>query len=351
MDFSDIFRNPNREEGIRPIRQRISAEVIHLLGERKVIELSLNEALKLKELSDLADWHQNGMKIIHGLNDHIDSLYEIEAAGELVQALRVAYIRQSKLSRDIEELKSLLLETEQQIYREKQAERSFGRLIVGGSEKNLLIKRSEEGMKMMLEELNQKTEEKRILEQEISKLQLQIKKLKQEYLYLHLPREDNGSSFDKVLAWGIIKDRQLKLAQALENHTLSPVSRRKQWKTSREESSDRVLEGLTKKMQGSPAMRWAERIQGVNLPPPPPPLSAIPASAYNTVEKKALNALYTRESRNAAEKIFSKKLTKNKPTYGIPNVGTANVGTGFGGGYRKTRRRRYSRKRRNTHKK
>ena len=239
MDFSGIFRNPIRVEGIRPIRQRISAEVIHLLGERKVIDLSLNEALKLKELSDLADWYQyGGMKIIHELNDHIDSLYEIEAAGELVQALRVAYIRQSKLSRDIEELKSLLLETEQQIYREKQAERISGRLIVGGSEKNLLIKRSEEGMKMMLEELNQKTEEKRILEQEISKLQLQIKKLKQEYLYLHLPREDNGSSFDKVLAWGIIKDRQLKLAQALENHTLSPVSRRKQWKTSREESSD-----------------------------------------------------------------------------------------------------------------
>jgi len=383
MDFSNIYRNPNREEGIRPIRQRISIEVIRLLGGRKVTELSLEEALKIKELSALADWGQDGGEIIHGLDEHIDSLYEIEAAGEFVKALKLAYIRQSKLNRDIEELKSLLTESDQQVYREREAARSR----MFGIDRGPDIKRLEEGMKVMLEDLNQKTEEKRILEQEISKLQLQIKKLKDEYLALHRPigEYEYISNNSKIKAWGILKDSQIK--EGLK--TLNEPKVKGMLRNISSSVGGKVPKGLKPLKQSSPAsmaarialqegqrataMRWAEGIQGVKLPSwlmpsappqspplpasrplrlpppeplattaPPPLLSPTPVSAYHSIE----HSLDARESRNAAEKIFSKKLTKNKPTYGIPNLGT-----GFGGGYRKTRRRRYSRKRKTSYKK
>jgi hypothetical protein len=326
MDWS-FLRNPDRKQSILGIRQMIAAEVVRLLGDRKVNELSLEEALKLKELSDLADWGQRVWEGVHSLDNYIDSLYELEAAGDFVKALKLAYKRQGKLRGDIEELKALLTESEQQIYRDREGARS--RMFGIGS--GLDIKKLEEGMKMMLEELIQKqAEEKHILEEEAPKLQLHIKKLKEEYVSLHIPRQDNGSSIDKVLAWGILKDRQMK--SALDNHTLSQLSRR----------SGRFLDRLTKEMQGSPAMRWAERMHGVKLPPPAPPLSAIPASAYNTVEQKAVRNLNARESERAATLIFpSENHTRRKPTWGIPNVGP-----GFGGSRKAKpmRKRRRSRK-------
>ena len=60
--------------------------------------------------------------------------------------------------------------------------------------------------------------------------------------------------------------------------------------------------------------------------------------ARNTAELNALRALNRRESRNAAAAIFSNKSKKNKPKWGIPNLGT-----GFGGG--RTRRNSYKRRR------
>jgi len=89
---------------------------------------------------------------------------------------------------------------------------------------------------------------------------------------------------------------------------------------------------------GVSAISWAERMQGVVLAPPPPHLSRMPLSVYNTLDDKALRALNAKDSGIAAEAIFPDKLGVNKPKWGIPYVGP-----GFGG--RKTRKRKQLRKR------
>lgn len=285
----------NRQEGLR---QRASFKLTQLLGDRKVNELSLEEALKLKELGDLTvNWKGEYDRTTYALYDHIDSLYEIEAAGEFVKALKLARVRLIEIQGAIEELKLLLTESDQRLYTERAAR---SRILLGiqfGINRGPDIKRLEEGNIMMLEELNQKLEEKRILEQEISKLQLQIKKLKEEYLSSDLLKQMKQVAHEALRS-------DLAAAEAARIAESFP-------------GGIRMRKGANSHSLRRRAQKAKNRLQ-------------------NAAEQKAVRNLNARESERAANLIFPRQNhTRRKPTWGIPNVGT-----GFGG----SRKRRRSRK-------
>lgn len=288
----------NRQEGLR---QRASFKLTQLLGDRKVNELSLEEALKLKELGDLTvNWKGEYDRTTYALYDHIDSLYEIEAAGEFVKALKLARVRLIEIQGAIEELKLLLTESDQRLYTERAAR---SRILLGiqfGINRGPDIKRLEEGNIMMLEELNQKLEEKRILEQEISKIQLQIKKLKEEYLSSDLLKQMKQVAHEALRS-------DLAAAEAARIAESFP-------------GGIRMRKGANSHSLRRRAQKAKNRLQ-------------------NAAEQKAVRNLNARESERAANLIFPSQNRRNqsrrKPTWGIPNVGP-----GFGG----SRKRRRSRK-------
>ena len=280
----------NRQEGLR---QRASFKLTQLLGDRKVNELSLEEALKLKELGDLTvNWKGEYDRTTYALYDHIDSLYEIEAAGEFVKALKLAYIRQGELGGDIGELESVLTESARQLHGERH--------VPADSERGAARFRLEEGMKIMLDELNHKREEKRILEQEISKLQLQIKKLKEEYLSSDLLKQMKQVAHEALRS-------DLAAAEAARIAESFP-------------GGIRMRKGANSHSLRRRAQKAKNRLQ-------------------NAAEQKAVRNLNARESERAAKLIFPRQnrqnQTRRKQTWGIPNVGP-----GFGG----SRKRRRSRK-------
>lgn len=337
MDFSNIKPwHPDRNE---IIRQRVSSKVRQLLGDRKVNELSLEEALKLKKLYDLADWRRGGEGAGWG-DEHIGSLYEIEAAGEFVKALKLAYKRQGKLRRDIEELKALLTESEQQLYREREA----ARFRMGGTDRGPDIKRLEEGMKMMLDELNQKqAEEKYILEEEAPKLQLQIKKLKEEYLSSDLPKQMKQVAHEALLS-DLAAEAAAKAAAA--EAAAAPASWRAEAAAAVAEGADfaQLLAAEAAELStAAEAARMAESSpgglrmrKGANSHSLRRRAQKAKNRAENASEQKAVRNLNARESERAANLIFpSQNHTRRKQTWGIPNVGP-----GFGG----SRKRRRSRK-------
>lgn len=332
MDFSDInFRHPDRNE---IIRQRVSSKVRQLLGDRKVNELSLEEALKFKKLYDLADWRKGGEGAGWG-DEHIESLYEIEAAGEFVKALKLAYKRQGKLRRDIEELKALLTESEQQIYRDREGARS--RMFGIGS--GLDIKKLEEGMMMMLDELNQKqAEEKRILEEEAPKLQLQIKRLKEEYLSSDLPKQMKQVAHE-ALRSELAAERAAAAAARAAAEEAESAKKAAGWGAyyAKMKQSSEAMEPESALADASFAatMAAATRDKHSYLRAKRDKNRAEKA-AKNAAEQKAVRNLNARESERAANLIFPRQNhTRRKPTWGIPNVGP-----GFGG----SRKRRRSRK-------
>jgi hypothetical protein len=324
----------------------IAAEAIKKLGGRKFRNLTLEEALEIKELADLgAKGAYPGIRELSvGLDEYVKSPYGLEGARDQVEALDAAYKHKSKLHKEMEELKILLETNGRDIGMAKTAPFSFGE---DKHARYSFIKRAEEGSKMMIEELEQKTKEIHLVDAEISRLISEIGRLKGAYLSEH-PRPDANISWeDKMIAWGgLLRSAQ----QAAAREAASARS-----KMGGLQRSNFMRE---EKKAAEAAMRWAERMQGVVLPPPPPAdrRAASPSresrgafaarlrsvqrankQARNTAELNALSALNRRESRNAAAAIFSNKSKKNKPKWGIPNVGT-----GFGG----RRTRRNSRRRR-----
>jgi hypothetical protein len=325
----------------------IGAEALKRLQSSNIQKLSLEAALELKDLVDLgagsSAYSPQMLTALNGpmttrriyatlsseLNSHIDSLYELEAAPDHVKALQRAYKNKSKLHQEIEELKEILTAIVAAIDRSSR-ESSLSRSLYHEN-----IKRSEEGSKMMLEELQQKTKIFALVEKEIGRLESDIKELKKDYLASHKRPVENINGRDKCLAWYIV-NRAISAAAQPASDRVKMSYRGPGHRKSREDM-EAEAEQRWAETDGAEAMRWAEHVQGVVLPPPPPRLSKIPLSAYMTAEEKALRALNRRESRNAAAAIFSNISEKNKPKWGIPNLGT-----GFGGG----RTRRNSRKRR-----
>jgi hypothetical protein len=362
MDFSNIRPwDPDRNE---IIRQRVSSKVRQLLGDRKVNELSLEEALKLKKLYDLADWRRGGEGAGWG-DYHIDSLYELEAAGEFVKALKLAYKRQGKLHGDIEELKLLLTESDQQLHRERAARsRILLGIQFGVDDRGPDIKRLEEGNIMMLEELNQNLEEKRILEQEISKLQLQIKKLKEEYLSSDLPKRMKQVAHEALLS-DLAAEAAAKAAaaEAAAEAAAAPARARAaavaatvagsgaaEAAAAAEADFAQLLAAEAAELStAAEAARMAESSpgglrmrKGANSHSLRRRAQKAKNRAQNAVEQKAVRNLNARESERAATLIFpSQNYTRRKPTWGIPNVGP-----GFGGSRKAKpmRKRRRSRK-------
>jgi hypothetical protein len=353
-DFRGISPE-NRQEGIR---QRASFKLTQLLGDRKVNELSLEEALKLKELGDLTvNWKGEYDRTTSALYDHIDSLYEIEAAGEFVKALKLAYKRRDKLSGDIQELESVLTESAQQLYREREAARF----------------RLEEGMKMILEELNHKKEEKRILEEEIPKLQLQIKKLKEEYLSSDLPKQMKQVAHE-ALRSELAAEAAARRQQAAETAAVEKAQKTAAWDAhfaqmkqqmereagepsaalqlaargnleavsasapSRKNTSnrDRGRRGESRRLLAAKVVRG---VSGIGYLHAKRAKNRAENALKNAAEQKAVRNLNARESERAANLIFPSQnrqnQTRRKQTWGIPNVGP-----GFGG----SRKRRRSRK-------
>ena len=321
---------------------KISSEVIEKLGNRKVKDLSIEESLYLKELIDIgvmytADARYQVIKqLMYELNDHIYSLYELEAADDLVKELHSDYKLQDTLNKEIEEIYAILNETQRRINSERGAARSRGQLIVNGSPINLFIKSSVEANKKMLEDVEQKKEKKRTVDEKIPKLQLEIKEKTEAFIALHKRPSDPIPWKYKAIGWDIVKTAQL----AKEN----PVNNM----TRRRRMQNRMFTIEDKKWLESPlgiqAIRWAQRMQGVVPPPPPPDLSPLPLSVYNTVENKALRSLNSKNSGIASQAIFPSESKNNKPKWGIPYVGP-----GFGGG--KTRKRKHLHKRRKFYKK
>lgn len=327
---------------------KISSEVIEKLGNRKVKDLSLEEALYLKELIDIgvmytADSRHQGIKqLMYELNDHIYSLYQLEAAGDLVKELHSCYTLQDTLNKDIEEIHAILNETQRRINSERGAARSRGQLIVNGSPINLFIKSSVEANKKMLEDVEQKKEKKRTVDEKIPKLQLEIKEKTEAFIALHKRPSDNIRWQYKAIAWAIVKNAELAKETPVNNMTrIPPVDKRMR----RMQNRMYTLEDKNwLESGGIQAIRWAQRIQGVVPPPPPPQLSPLPLSVYNTVEDKAVGLLNAKDSAIASQAIFPSETKINKPKWGIHYVGP-----GFGGG--KTRKRKLLRKRRKSHKK
>ena len=316
---------------------RIASEAIKRLGTRKVKNLSLEESLEIKELANLGArgiYEFPGIKYLSGeLEDHIKSPYGLESAGEEVKSLENAYKQQRKIIQDIQDLEALTGTSGQDLYSLKAAPFRFGDNREG---RFLLIKSLEEGFNMAVEELQQKKREKKLIDIEIKRITSEIDRLKREYLDSH-PRPARDISWnDKMIAWGIIEDEKLAAARALTSPRTAQVSVNSR---SREEARATAWRHWPQ-VNREAAIRWAEQMQGVVPPPPPPSLSAIPLSAYNSVEQKAQRQLNAQESKNAAAVIFPKETRKNKPKWGIPNFGT-----GFGGGY--TRRRKRVRKMKN----
>jgi hypothetical protein len=194
-------------------------------------------------------------------------------------------------------------------------------------------------------------EGKKLIDIEIKRIISEIERLKREYLDSHPRPGRNSGENDKMIAWGIVEDAKLAAARGLTSPRSAQVlvdpRSRDVFRTSLWQDDWAQNWAQT---NGAAAIRWAKQMQGVvpppppPSPPPPPPLSAIPLSAYNSVEQKAQRQLNARESNNAAAVIFPKETRKNKPKWGIPNFGT-----GFGGGY--TRRRKRVRKMKKYHKK
>lgn len=331
----DYF-NRERLEKARGLAYIISQEAIQRLDSRKVKDLSLEESLNLKELVDVGvmgvyDPPQGVSPIrqlMHELNDHIDTLYKIKSAPDLVDALKVASKHRNKLYTQIEELRELCETSSQNISRIKSTRLSFGENM---EKRQSIIKSYDESGKMMIEELEQKIKEKELVEAEIQELENKINEKKEEYLTLHKPPE-RISWQDKAMAWGIVKNAQLskeRRVNIMERISGMGKNRRR---------TRNQLNAQWAKTGGVSAISWAERMQGVVLAPPPPHLSPLPLSIYNTVEGKALRALNAKDSGIAAQAIFPNKPGVNKPKWGIPYVGP-----GFGG--RKTRKRKQLRKR------
>jgi hypothetical protein len=316
---------------------KIASEAIKRLGTRKVKNLSLEESLEIKELANLGArgiYEFPGIKYLSGeLEDHIKSPYGLESAGEEVKSLENAYKQQRKIIQDIQDLEALTGTTGQDLYSLKVAPFRSGDNREG---RFLLIKSLEEGFNMAVEEWQQKKKEKKLIDIEIKRIISEIERLKREYLDSHPRPGRNSGENDKMIAWGIVEDAKLAAARGL----ISPRSARVSADPRSREDARASAWRDWAHTDGAAAIRWAEQMQGV-VPPPPPPsppsLSAIPLSAYNSVEQKAQRQLNARESKNAAAVIFPKETRKNKPKWGIPNFGT-----GFGGGY--TRRRKRVRK-------
>ena len=340
----------NRQEGLR---QRASFKLTQLLGDRKVNELSLEEALKLKELADLTvNWKGDYDRTAGALYDHIDSLYELEAAGEFVKALKLAYKRQGKLRGDIEELKTLLTESDQQLHREREA----ARFRMGGTDRGPDIKRLEDGMKMMLDELNQKQAEKYILEEEAPKLQLQIKKLKEEYLSSDLPKQMKQVAHEALLS-DLAAEAAAKAAAkaaaaeaaAAAAAAAAPGASRAGRAAAAADFAQLLAAEAAELSTAAEAARMAESSpgglrmrKGANSHSLRRRAQKAKNRAENAAEQKAVRSLNARESERAANLIFpSQNHTRRKPTWGIPNVGP-----GFGGSRKAKpmRKRRRSRK-------
>ena len=329
----------NRQEGLR---QRASFKLTQLLGDRKVNELSLEEALKLKELGDLTvNWKGEYDRTTYALYDHIDSLYEIEAAGEFVKALKLAYKRQGKLRRDIEELKLLLTESEQQLYRDRAARsRILLGVQFGVDDRGPDIKRREEGNIMMLDELIQKqAEEKRILEEEAPNLQLQIKKLKEEYLSSDLLKQMKQVAHE-ALRSDLAAERAAAAAAraaAEEAEFAKKAAARDAYYSQMKQQVAREAMEPESALAGAPARsKWAATQDKHSYLRAKRDKNRTEKAAKNAAEQKAVRNLNSRESERAANLIFpSQNHTRRKQTWGIPNVGP-----GFGG----SRKRRRSRK-------
>jgi len=329
----------------------IAAEAIKKLGGRQFRNLTLEEALEIKELADLgAKGAYPGIReLSYGLDDYIKSPYGLEAARNQVEALDTAYKHKSKLYQEIEELKEILLTAGGDIYRAKSAPLSFGE---DKHERYSFIKRTEEGAKMISEEIEQKNKDFRSVDAEISRLISEIGRLKGAYLS-ERPRPDANIPWeDKMIAWGKLRNAQAAVRQAASARSKMEGLQRRNFRREEEKAAEA-------------AMRWAERVQGLVLPPPPPAdrraaspppresrgtfaarlrarnsLQRANKQGYNTAEEKSRRNLNAQESRNAAAAIFANKSKKNKPKWGIPDLGS-----GFGGG-RSTRKNRGSRKRR-----
>jgi hypothetical protein len=305
----------------------IAAEAIKKLGGRQFRNLTLEEALEIKELADLgAKGAYPGIReLSYGLDDYIKSPYGLEAARNQVEALDTAYKHKSKLHQEIEELKEILLTAGGDIYRAKSAPLSFGE---DKHERYSFIKRTEEGAKMISEEIEQKNKDFRSVDAEISRLISEIGRLKGAYLS-ERPRPDANIPWeDKMIAWGKLRNAQAAVRQAVSARSKMEGLQRRNFRREEEKAAEA-------------AMRWAERMQGVVLPPPPPPRESRGtfAAQLRAAEEKSRRNLNAQESRNAAAAIFANKSKKNKPNWGIPNLGP-----GFGGG-RSTRKNRGSRRR------
>lgn len=340
-------------EKARHAAGRITIEVLQKLASRKVSDISLEEALYLKELIDIGamgtyDPPQQGTspfrQLMYELNDHIESLYKIEVAPELVDALKVTSKNRNKLYTQIEELRELCETTSQDIARVKSSRPSFGENM---EKRHSYIRAYNEGVKMMVEELEQKIKEKYLVEIEIKRLEKEIKEKTEAFIALHKRPSDNIPWEYKAIAWVIVKSAQLAKETPVNNMTrIPPVDKRmRRMQNRRMQNRMYTLEDKNwLESGGIEAMRWAERMQGVVPPPPPPQLSPLPLSVYNTVEDKAVGLLNAKDSAIASQAIFPSETKINKPKWGIPYVGP-----GFGGG--KTRKRKLLRKRRKSHKK
>lgn len=329
----------------------IAAEAIKKLGGRKFRNLTLEEALEIKELADLgAKGAYPGIRELSvGLDEYVKSPYGLEAARDQVEALDAAYKHKSKLYQDMEGLKTLIDTTMSDIARAKSAQFSFGE---DKEARYSFIKRSEQALDDMLKDLEQKPKEIRSVDAEISRLISEIGRLKGAYLSEHRSPDANIPWDDKMIAWGKLRNAQAAVRQAASARSKMEGLQRRNFRREEEKATEA-------------AMRWAERMQGVVLPPPPPAdhRAASPPpresrgtfaaklrarnsvqrankQARNTAEEKSRRNLNARESRNAAAAIFANKSKKNKPKWGIPNLGP-----GFGGG-RSTRKNRGWRKRR-----
>jgi hypothetical protein len=258
----------------------IGLEGMKRLEGRNIKELSLEEALDLKVFIHVGAIDAT---MLPELNRHIEILYEKEAAPDQVEALHAAYRDSRKLWQEMEKLKEQIDTTMSDIVRAKSASFSFGE---DKEVRYSFIKRAEEGFKAMVGELEQKTKDFGLLEAEIKRLLPEIEELKRKYLTSHRRPVGNIPWEYKVRAWGIVKKALSAAAAAAAeaeffkatgrriSRVIHSKSRREQME-SRREQMETAADQRWAQTDGAEAVRWAERIQGVVLAPPPP-VAAMP---------------------------------------------------------------------------